>query len=84
MAFINHKNFIKQVVRALVRLVDGDGAGLSKQVRLEMQGLAEPTAFADTRPRVALSQHWKGALANVASAMVTRFRSPPILTIRIS
>ncbi|KAI6776431.1 hypothetical protein HG530_000376 [Fusarium avenaceum] len=35
------------------------------------------TAFAESNPRVELSQHWKGAFESVASAMVTRFLSPP-------
>ena len=31
-------------------------------------------AFAESRPRVELSQHWKGAADRAASAIVTRLR----------
>jgi hypothetical protein len=39
--------------------------------------LINSMAFAESNPRVELSQHCKGAPATAASAMVILFRSPP-------
>jgi hypothetical protein len=40
--------------------------------------LQNSTAFAESRPRVELSQHCNGAKLRAASAIETRLRSPPL------